>query len=230
MRESSMSLSDPAWTTSRHWKCTIRLAAEMIADKYVVTKYLDDEEGVPFSPGLLDAFVRDGIVKGDMHVKPAGSTIGWHLDARRPGQAVCVPDDPWFYSHCHLRYYGDQQLSSRDFEEVLSEWRRVRSSFGVHFHDAGNRLMRISERVHAAPKRYDQLPYVTIRATDAEDYLEFLAFSDGYWMHVFLTDRRAPSDEAIITISFTPSHGDDQHRTPIPAEDLLLSPAFLDVR
>jgi hypothetical protein len=55
------------------------------------------------------------------------------------------------------------------------------------------------------------------------NYLEFLAFADGYWLHVFLTDAKQEKSTSIITLSFTPRSDDDLVLPPEDTKNLLES-------
>jgi len=209
------------WGDNIHSKRAVKLVTEMMEDKYIVAKYIDDDEHSIFAQDMLNAFVRDGVLADGMYLKRDSNSIGWRVNAQKPRLESCALDAPWDYSHCYLQYYGDERLSSRDFAIVQKEWQRMRSSFGETFHNSGRRLLEIAQRVHATPTQYRGKPYIEIRETESCDYYEFLAFSEGYWLHVFLTDRKAPHEESIVTISFTPRLDEDEHEPPLATENLL---------
>jgi hypothetical protein len=215
-----------------HAKRTIALAKSLSSENYLLAKYIDDETGLGFSSDHLRTFARKGFLPNEMHLKPRHLHLGWRIDARPYKHGNATPDTPWFYQHCFLQYYGVGPISGTDFLKIRNEWRHMRTAFGETLYNGGDTLLRIAHTVHADPKRFEGVPFIDIRCSKdySSDYLEFLAFADGYWLHVFLTDAKQANDTSIITISFTPRSDDAPARPPEDSENLLTSPTLAGVR
>jgi hypothetical protein len=215
-----------------HAKRAIALAQSLSSENYLLAKYIDDETGTIFSSDHLRTFARKGFLPNELHLKPGHLHVGWRIDARDYRHGNATPDTPWFYEHCFLQYYGVGPISGTDFLTIRNEWRHMRTAFGETLYDGGDALLRIAQRVHADPKRFEGVPYIDIRSSRdySSDCLEFLAFADGYWLHVFLTDAKHANGTSIITISFTLPSDDDPARPPEDSENLLTSPSFTGLR
>jgi hypothetical protein len=210
-----------------HAKFSIALAASLSSKGYLLAKYVDDETGSVFSPQHLEQFARDGFLPQGMYLKRVNLHAGWRIDARVYRHGGASPNTPWFYDHCFLQYYGVGPISGDDFVKIKNEWRHTRTAFGQAFHDAGDRLLHIAQKVHADPERHVGTPFIDVRRSkESSDYLEFLGFAAGYWLHVFLTDAKDVKETSIITVSFSARSDDDPNIPPHGAEDLLTSPLF----
>ena len=210
-----------------HAKRAVALASLLSQEEYQLAKYIDEETGVSFSAADLQEFARKGVLPDDLHIKPKNRQLGWRIDARKYAHGDATPKSPWYYDHCFLRYYGIGPISEMDFEAITNEWQHTRTTFGKTIHDAGNKVLQIARTVHASPERYEGFPYIEIsRSKKFSDYYQCLAFADGYWLHVFVTDVKKSNGTSIISISFTRKIDDDLNIPPDDFENLVTSPEF----
>ena len=194
-----------------HAAHAIALVRHLSKEQYRLAKYLD-EPGVPFASEHVAAFLRTGsLPDGKELMGPDG--FSWRIDARVPRADPAVPDTPWYYDQSHLRGTWAKPFSSELLPETKREWQKTSVAFGPEFHDAGRKLLNITAVVLASPAKFKTTPYIDIRTDESANFAEFLAFADGYWLHVFVTEWRAPEPESIVTLSFT-AHCPDRHAPP----------------
>ena len=211
-------------STLPHASHAIALVQHLSEKHYRLAKY-PDEPGVRFDPKHISAFLRTGELPDGQELIRSDN-FSWHIDARVPRADPAVPDTPWYYNQSHLRGSWPEPFSSEVLSGMKAEWKEVSVAFGPELHDAGRKLLGITEIVLASSDEYKAMPYIDIRANESRTFAEFLAFANDYWLHAFVTEWRSPETESIVTLSFTPLCRDRHAPPPEDNKNLLLVDSF----